>query len=95
MPDQPSPRRRFQFRMRTLMIVVGIVAAICAYISHERQVVQERQKLVESLPLLPRKVFNADPRLMTEISWIRRCCVGRKTQPRNCDSSLKRTAAIP
>jgi hypothetical protein len=28
MPDQSSPRRRFQFRLRTLLIVVAVVAVI-------------------------------------------------------------------
>ena len=65
MADPPTSRRRFQFSLRSLMIVVGIIAALCAYFSHERQVVQERQKLIESLPRLPGKVFNDDPRFMT------------------------------
>jgi hypothetical protein len=30
MTDQPSPRRWFQFRLRTLMIVVTFLAIICA-----------------------------------------------------------------
>ena len=30
MPDQPPPRRRFQFRLRTLMLAVTIAAVICA-----------------------------------------------------------------
>jgi hypothetical protein len=30
MPEQPSPRRRFQFRLRTLLLVVAIAAVICA-----------------------------------------------------------------
>jgi hypothetical protein len=29
MADQPSPQRRFQFRLRTLFVVVTIVAAQC------------------------------------------------------------------
>jgi hypothetical protein len=29
MPDQPSPRRRFQFRLRTLLIVVTIFSVQC------------------------------------------------------------------
>ena len=28
MADQPSPRRRFQFRLRTLFVVVTVVAVI-------------------------------------------------------------------
>jgi hypothetical protein len=30
MADQPSPRRRFQFRLRTLMIGVTLLAVVCA-----------------------------------------------------------------
>jgi hypothetical protein len=30
MADQPSPRRRFQFRLRTLFVVLTIVAVQCA-----------------------------------------------------------------
>jgi hypothetical protein len=32
MADQPSPRRRFQFRLRTLMIVVTLLTVSCASI---------------------------------------------------------------
>ena len=32
MPDQPSPRRRFQFRLRTLMIGVTLVCVIAGWI---------------------------------------------------------------
>ena len=30
MADQPSPRRCFQFRLRTLFVIVTVVAAQCA-----------------------------------------------------------------
>jgi hypothetical protein len=32
MAAQTSPRRRFQFRLRTLMIVVTLLAGVCAYV---------------------------------------------------------------
>jgi hypothetical protein len=32
--NQPSPRRRFQFRLRTLMIVVTLLAVACGYVTH-------------------------------------------------------------
>jgi hypothetical protein len=32
MADQPSPRRRFQFRLRTLMIVVTVAAMRYGYV---------------------------------------------------------------
>jgi hypothetical protein len=38
-------RRWFQFRLRTLMVVVTITAAGCAWIAHEGRIVQERTAL--------------------------------------------------
>ncbi len=35
-------RRRFQFRLRTLMIVVTVLAVPCAYVGQEYRTVQER-----------------------------------------------------
>jgi hypothetical protein len=43
MPDQPSPRRRFQFRLRTLLIGVTLAAVACAYVAREAQIVRERK----------------------------------------------------
>jgi hypothetical protein len=43
MPDQPSPRRRFQFRLRTLMIVVTLLAVACGYIGSQEQIVGQRR----------------------------------------------------
>ncbi len=40
--DQPSPRRRFQFRLRTLLIVVAILAVPCAYVGWQKSIVRER-----------------------------------------------------
>jgi hypothetical protein len=31
-PDQPPPRRRFQFRLRTLMIGITLLAVVCGYV---------------------------------------------------------------
>jgi hypothetical protein len=36
-------RRRFQFRLRTLFVVVTVVAVACGYIGHEWRIVRERQ----------------------------------------------------
>ncbi len=51
MPDQPSPRRRFQFRLRTLMIVVAALAVYCGpfvWLLDDRQrLIQERDDAVE------------------------------------------------
>jgi hypothetical protein len=46
MADQP-PTHRFQFRLRTLMIGVTLLAGACAYFVHEANVAQEiaRQRM--------------------------------------------------
>jgi hypothetical protein len=42
--DQPSPRRRFQFRLRTLMIGVTLFALIpCGYVGWQAKIVRDRQ----------------------------------------------------
>jgi hypothetical protein len=48
--DQPSPRRRFQFRLRTLMIGVTLLAVVCVcdYVAHEAEIVRERKALLKS-----------------------------------------------
>jgi hypothetical protein len=43
MADQPSPRRRFQFRLRTLMIVVTLLAALSAAVTW---VIRDRERLI-------------------------------------------------
>jgi hypothetical protein len=42
MADQPSPHRRFQFRLRTLMIGVTLLAIPCAYLHWRVRPEQER-----------------------------------------------------
>ena len=44
MADQPSPRRRFQFRLRTLMIVVTLLAVACGYVGSQAKVARERHQ---------------------------------------------------
>ncbi len=39
----PKRRRRFQFRLRTLFVVVTIVAVACAYLAHEWRIVRDRR----------------------------------------------------
>ena len=40
MPDQPPPRRRFQFRLRTLLIVVTVFAMPLGYVEWEAKIVR-------------------------------------------------------
>jgi hypothetical protein len=50
MADQPSPRRRFQFRLRTLMIVVTLFALIpCGYVGWQAKIVRERRSWLTRL----------------------------------------------
>jgi hypothetical protein len=39
------PRRRFQFRLRTLLIVVTLLAVVCGYVAHEAKIVRERDAM--------------------------------------------------
>jgi hypothetical protein len=45
MPDQPSPRRRFQFRLRTLMIGVTLLGVACGYVGSQVNIVRDRRAL--------------------------------------------------
>jgi hypothetical protein len=69
-------RRRFQFRMRTLMIVVTLLAVACAYLAHEAKIVRERKAFLQSpgerVIQSPsyRNGQPVDPDM--KVSWIRR-----------------------
>jgi hypothetical protein len=45
----PAPRRRFQFRLRTLMIGVALLAVPCAYVGWQVRIVRERQALIAAI----------------------------------------------
>jgi hypothetical protein len=47
MADQPAPRRRFQFSLRTLMIGVTLLAAACGYVAWQAKIVQERKAVAD------------------------------------------------
>jgi hypothetical protein len=48
MADHPTLRRCFQFRLRTLMIVVTLIAAVCGYVGWQAKIVNERKQLLET-----------------------------------------------
>ena len=48
MSCKPSPRRRFQFRLRTLMIVVTLLAVGCGYVGWQAKIVRERKAMLET-----------------------------------------------
>jgi hypothetical protein len=76
MSDQSSPRRRFQFRLRTLMIGVALLAGVCGYVAHEANIVRERKAFLQS----PGERFIQSPSYRNgqpvdpdmKVSWIRR-----------------------
>jgi hypothetical protein len=43
-----SPRRRFQFRLRTLMVVVTLLAVPCAYVGWQAKIVRERNAMLRT-----------------------------------------------
>jgi hypothetical protein len=47
MADQPSPRRRFQFRLRTLFVVVTLFAVASWIVADRARLVRERDEAVE------------------------------------------------
>jgi hypothetical protein len=49
MADQTSPRRRFQFRLRMLMIVVTLLAVACGYVGWQAKVVRQRAEVLNWL----------------------------------------------
>jgi len=49
MPDQPAPRRRFQFRLRTLMIVVTLLCVVFAYVGSQAKIVMDRKAAMVEL----------------------------------------------
>jgi hypothetical protein len=46
MADQPSPRRRFQFRLRTLFVLVAVVAAACWVVVDRQRLIRERDEAI-------------------------------------------------
>ncbi len=75
------PRPRFQFRLRTLFVVVTLLAAACGYVAHEYRIVQRRNEKRENLWLVDVQWMTAESyekhrslplgRPPPKISWIR------------------------
>ena len=63
----PPPRRRLQFRLRTLMIVVTLLAVACGYLGRQAEIVRERKAFCESPQFC--MVVCSD---CTHAPWIRR-----------------------
>ena len=69
-------RRRIQFRLRTLLIIVALLALPCAYVAHEAQIVAHRRSVMENAfrngatPFVP--MFTSDFETIPSVPWIRR-----------------------
>jgi hypothetical protein len=78
MTDQPPPRRRFQFRLRTLLIGVTLLAVPCAYVGWQGRIVQERRQTalwIDSVggeALAPSKNQFKYSEFVCEVGWLRR-----------------------
>jgi hypothetical protein len=69
-------RRRFQFRLRTLLIGVAILAVPCAYVGRQAMIVRERQTIIKN-ELINAMTIDASGRDKVapgrpDIPWIRR-----------------------
>ena len=78
MSDPPTHgRRRFQFRLRTLMIVVTLLAVPCAYIGHQVQVIRKRKHVMDWITThhgevaFKRRNPAGGPDIPPSIPWIR------------------------
>jgi hypothetical protein len=91
--------RRFQFRLRTLMIVVTLLAVPCAYVGWQAKVVRERLAIRENPKVWEPYKLESD--WSPEISWIRhllgdRGCIFLITDDNATGSELERfRAAFP
>jgi hypothetical protein len=69
MPDQPPLRRRFQFRLRTLLLVVTLLAVPLGYVGWQMRIVREREAFLETRYWLPSESSPFDP---VEAPWMLR-----------------------
>jgi hypothetical protein len=70
--EPPKRKRRwFQFRLRTLMIVVTLLATVCAYVSWQMRIVRERQAEVNR-EVEGRIIGTDDVEKDNPVPWIRR-----------------------
>ncbi len=75
-PETSEPRgklrrRRFQFSLRTLLIVVGLLSLPCVYVVHEARIVQERRQFLSEHPLLDLDPWYLFVRHEPETPWLR------------------------
>jgi hypothetical protein len=71
-----SPRRRFQFSLRTLFVVVTLLAVACGYVVRQREIVMERMgwhSIIQNLGGHLVKAVDAQRPIIARIPWLREC----------------------
>jgi hypothetical protein len=68
-----SPRRRFQFGLRSLMIGVTLLAIPCGYLGWQVRIVRERDAMLRHSPDVIGAISRprVDGQLTGEVSWVR------------------------
>jgi hypothetical protein len=67
----PCPRRRFQFRLRTLMIGVTVLAVACWYVGWQAKIVRDRKSELNRAVII--RLIGIDGGDQAEaIPWVRR-----------------------
>jgi hypothetical protein len=85
--DPPKrKRRRFQFRLRTLMIVVTLLAVPCGYIGWQARIVRERRDLLAS-QFVKSSINDGNG----SMSWIRRSTVASSNRRNSAARSTLRS----
>jgi hypothetical protein len=69
MPYRASHAPRLQFRLRTLFVLVTIVAVAIAYVAHEARIVGERREWLAAHP--PIRISSYRPNTQVSVSFVR------------------------
>jgi hypothetical protein len=70
--NQPSPRRRFQFRLRTLLIGMALLAVPLGYVGWQAKIVRHRLAMLIDNPRVWITAAAVTPDGKPEVSWLRR-----------------------
>jgi hypothetical protein len=74
MSDSAPPRRRFQFRLRTLLVGVTLLCVWCGYVSWKAKTVLSRRATLQKITLVDKGEY----RIRDSDSWLGRM-LGDKT----------------
>jgi uncharacterized protein (DUF2342 family) len=69
MSSHPQPRRRFQYRLRSLLIGVALLAIACGYVARQAEIVSERRAMLDWINMHNGSV--ASQHQSSPIAWVR------------------------